>query len=125
MFKVIIAGSRNYDDYNDFFRKVEQSMEKVFKNYSYNEIEIVSGGCRGTDKMAERYAKSKKLKSVVFNADWSLGKKAGPIRNAQMAEYGDMLIAFLTPDSRGTVSMVNEAKKIKLPIVIFSINTVA
>jgi hypothetical protein len=43
-----------------------------------------------------------------------LGKKAGFVRNAEMAEYADMLMAF--PGGRGTDNMVKQAKRFGLKI---------
>ena len=39
-------------------------------------------------------------------------KAAGPIRNRQMAEYADYLIAFWDGESRGTRNMIETMKKL-------------
>jgi hypothetical protein len=58
----------------------------------------------------------------VFEADWKkYGKSAGPIRNSEMADYGDALIAFFNGESKGTLDMINKAKKKKMPITIINI----
>ena len=46
----------------------------------------------------------------VFPADWDkYGKRAGYLRNVQMAEYADALLAFWDGESRGTKNMIDEA----------------
>ncbi len=51
--KIIIAGSREFKDY-DFLR---EKMDKLLINQK--EVEIVSGGCRGADILGEKYANEK------------------------------------------------------------------
>ena len=71
-----------------------------------------SNGWRGVDSMGEEWAKSKSIPVRRFPADWDgLGKAAGFIRNAEMADYADALIAVWDGKSRGTANMIEVAKK--------------
>lgn len=82
---------------------------------SNTEIEIVSGKAKGADTLGEKWAKERGLKIKSFPADWDqFGNSAGPIRNAQMADYGTHLVAFWDGRSRGTLNMVNVAKAANL-----------
>jgi hypothetical protein len=110
--KVIIAGSRDFDDY--------ELLRKYCDFYLQNqtEIEIVSGTAKGADQLGERYAKEKGYPVKQFPADWSKGKSAGYIRNEEMAKYGDALIAFWNGMSKGTEHMINLAKQYNLKIRI-------
>lgn len=111
--KVIIAGSRNFNDY--------AITKKYCDHYLQNSknIEIVSGGAKGADKCGEMYAFEKGLKLKLFPADWEKhGKSAGPIRNQEMAEYADALIAFWDGESRGTKHMISTAEKLGLIVRI-------
>ena len=111
--KVIIAGSRDFTDYT-FLKKM---VDKLYKNET---IEIVSGGATGADALGERYAREKGYTIKRFPADWEVhGKAAGPIRNRQMAIYGDHLIAFPMGFSKGTSNMIKEAGKLGLLRHIF------
>ena len=104
--KVIIAGSRLFNDYN----LLKKHCDKILSNQI--EVEIVSGTANGADKLGERYAKEKGYPIKRFPANWSeLGKKAGYIRNEQMAIYADSLIAFWDGESKGTKHMIELAKK--------------
>ena len=105
MFKVIIAGCRDYEDYNT----VKAYADRMLSNIT-EEIQIVSGGASGADAMGERYAKEKGYSLKRFPADWDkYGRSAGPKRNRQMAQYADALIAFWDGVSRGTKNMIDEA----------------
>ena len=106
--KVIIAGSRDFNNYEMLESKVSHLLSLV----KPEDTEVVSGGCRGVDKLGERYAKEHGIKVKVFPAFWhTYGKSAGPRRNKQMAEYGDALIAFWDHKSKGTANMIAEARE--------------
>lgn len=112
--KVIIAGGRDFNDYELLKSKVDYYLSNAIKN-NYKII-IVSGTARGADRLGEKYAKEKKYEIAYFPADWSLGKRAGYIRNEQMALYAKeqgngALIAFWDKQSRGTKHMIDLAKK--------------
>lgn len=78
--------------------------------------EIVTGDARGVDWSAFTYALDNDIFFTLFNADWSLGHKAGPLRNERMAAYGDCLLAFWDGQSRGTKHMIATMKGYK-PII--------
>ena len=101
--KVIIAGSREFSDYELLCQVVEKS--------GFDITEVVSGCARGTDKLGERWAKENGIPVKKFPAKWDeLGKDAGYIRNREMADYADALISIVFPNSRGTRHMVRVAK---------------
>lgn len=91
------------------------------------DIEIVSGGCSGTDALAERYAHSHDYPLQIFPADWSrYGKRAGYARNREMhayiatfAERG--VIAFWDGTSKGTAQSFALAKEFGNPIRVVRI----
>jgi hypothetical protein len=115
MFKVIIAGGREFGDYNLLNLKCRQFL---LTNYKPTDIEIVSGKARGADRLGEQFAEQYGIKVAEFPADWDLGKAAGYIRNKDMAEYADALIAFWNGSSRGTMHMINLAKEKGLAVRI-------
>jgi hypothetical protein len=103
--KVIIAGSRGFSDFQLLFTKCEE----ILKDKS--EIEIVSGTAKGADKLGEHYASLKGHSVAKFPADWDKhNKQAGMLRNREMAEYSDCLIAFWDGESRGTKNMIDLAQ---------------
>ena len=112
--KLIIAGGRNFTNY----QKLKQICDQFLQDKP--NIEIVSGAYyKGADKLGEQYAKEKGFKLKQFPANWDKhGKAAGPIRNQQMAEYADTLIAFWDRKSRGTKNMIQLAKNKNLKLKI-------
>lgn len=79
--------------------------------------EVVSGCAPGADTLGEEWAKENGKSVKRFPADWKRYKNAaGPIRNKQMADYADALVAFLHPDSRGTKDMIKQATKAGLRV---------
>ena len=116
MFKVIVAGSRDFNDY----KLLKEKLDVVLSNKV--EIEIVSGGARGADKLGEVYAKERNLSCKVFPADWDAhGKSAGYKRNAEMAEYADALVAFWDGKSKGTGHMIDLAEKKRIQIRVVKV----
>lgn len=113
-FRVIIAGSRGFKDYSLLSRK----MYKLLQNkYGLVNIQIVSGGAQGADKLGEYFAERMNFGLVRFPADWEKhGKAAGMIRNKQMAEYANALVAFWDGLSKGTANMIEEMKKLNKPV---------
>jgi hypothetical protein len=111
--KVIIAGGRYFDNYDLLCQKVDYYLSRQSK------VEIVSGAAKGADKLGERYAEERQYPIKRFIADWGTwGKRAGYLRNEEMAEYADALIAFWDGRSKGTKHMINLAKKLNLSIRI-------
>lgn len=115
MYKVIIAGSRDFNDY----KLLEKKMVN-FLRYKYpSQVEIVSGTAMGADKLGERFAKEKGCKLTLFPVNWEIyGRGAGHIRNAQMAEYADACVVFWDGVSKGTRSMIDLAYRANLDVKI-------
>ncbi len=110
--KIIVAGGRKF---NDYFR-VELALERVIASGD----EIVSGGARGADALGERYAKERNHLLKMFPANWhGLGPSAGHVRNQQMADYADILVAFWDGESPGTRGMINKALSGGLEIHVY------
>lgn len=121
--KIIIAGGRDFNNLERLFKVCDRILKEL------DEIEIVSGMCPptkdsqgnviawGADMLGLMYAKDREYKIHEFPADWDgLGRKAGPLRNGEMAIYADGLIAFWDGKSRGTKNMIDTAKKLELKV---------
>lgn len=80
---------------------------------------IVSSHATGADILGEKFASDHNLQCEIHPADWKrYGNSAGPIRNAEMAEVSDALIAFWDGESRGTKSMIKLAREKGLQVAI-------
>jgi hypothetical protein len=109
--KVIIAGSRSIND-------IELVKYAVLES-GFDITEVVSGRARGVDTLGEIWARENNISLAYFPADWKkYGRAAGPIRNAEMAKYGEALIAIMESGSKGTANMVKNAKALGLEIFI-------
>ena len=117
MYKVIIAGGREFDDY----RLLKAKLDLLFKNKIKKEIIIVSGGARGADALGERYAKEKGLQLSRKPANWKLFRsQAGFVRNREMAEMADACVCFWDGQSSGTKHMIDLANEYNLDLRIVS-----
>lgn len=114
---IVVGGSRFFDDY----KFLSTSLDKIFAEIN-EEITIISGHCRGVDPMAERYAKERGINLIIKEPQWGIyGKAADPIRNKQMLQSGDLVIAFWDGHSRGTLDLIINARKLSKPVEIIRI----
>ena len=112
--KTIIAGSR----IGVTIKHIEQAMQSI----DWEVTEVVSGCAAGADTLGIYWAKMNKKPVKKFPADWlKHGKSAGPIRNRQMAEYADALVALWDGRSRGTKNMIDEAMKRELKVFVLKV----
>jgi hypothetical protein len=117
-YRIIIAGGREFNDWDLLKMKVSYYILSL----DPKEVEIVSGGCRGADKLGERYAEEYGYPVQPFyvsREDWDkFGKAAGPIRNGKMAKYSTHLIAFWHDGDDGTENVIKQSKRAGLKIKI-------
>ena len=107
MFRVIIAGGRNFQDYDMLAAYMDFLLSKTTED-----VEIVCGMARGADRLGEKYAMERGLQIHRMPANWNkYGKTAGYKRNIEMADEADALAAFWDGKSRGTAHMIETAKK--------------
>lgn len=117
--KVIVAGGRDFDDYD----LMCESLDKILEGKT--DITIVSGKAKGADRLGERYAKERGYPVEEYPADWDLyGKGAGPFRNEKMAKVSQVLVAFWDFKSSGTKDMITRAQThdLELHVVKYDVN---
>ena len=104
--KILIAGSRTITDMDILLKVIKLSGYKITSS-----DEIVSGGARGVDTLAEIYAKNNGIPIKIFKPDWDkYGKSAGVIRNYEMAKYCDGAIVIHN-GSNGSLNMIRNLIK--------------
>lgn len=114
----LVVGSRSFDDYDLLSKELDQ-----LRNND-PDFCIVSGGARGADSLAERYANEHDLDLKVFPANWDKhGRSAGYIRNAEMHEFiasfeNRICVAFWDGISKGTAHNFGLTKKYNTPLKI-------
>jgi hypothetical protein len=98
MKKIGIIGSRRRNAGIDQ-KAVREKFLEIFEDDDW----IVSGGCpQGGDRFAEKIAKDYGIPIVIFYPNWKkYGKAAGIIRNTNIADNSDVIIACVAEDRTG------------------------
>lgn len=112
-FRLIIAGSRDFEDY-DLLVKVMKAVRLKTADRYY--LEVVTGMARGADKLGLRYAQEHSLPWHEFPANWANGRGSGYVRNLEMAKFSDGLLAFWDGVSPGTRHMISCMKQLHKPV---------
>ena len=124
-FGLLVVGSRNYSDYNT----LAAICDHLLSNHVNDCITIVSGGARGADSLARKYAIARGYHFVEMPADWSRGKSAGYIRNHDMHMYLTLnfesrgCVAFWDGTSRGTAHNFILSRKFNTPMKTYNFVT--
>lgn len=106
---VAVVGSRKFDNY--------KLLESVLNQY--NITEIISGGARGADTLAEKYAKLNLIPIKIFQPDWKkYGRRAGIVRNVDIIKSANLVIAFWDGKSNGTKNSINICFKNNIAVKI-------
>ena len=124
---LIVAGSRSLDQPAVNHHLVESGRRAVARAiwaacpFDRTDVaEVVSGTARGPDRWGEAWAEPLDFVELKrMPADWDThGKRAGPIRNEEMAQRGDALLAFYDGESAGTRNMIETARSEGLIVVV-------
>lgn len=104
--RIAIIGSRNFNDY-------QLLKDKLSLLNQQNKITlVVSGGAKGADTLGEKWAIENNVERLIFKPNYDLfGRKAPLIRNKEIIDNVDYVIAFWDGESRGTMYAVNYAKQ--------------
>jgi len=104
--KLAIVGSRNLKELDRIYHFIS-SLPK--------DTEIVTGGAKGVDEIAEICARNLGLKVTVFKPEYDKyeGKIAPLIRNRKIVDYSDVVVGFWDGLSRGTKHTLKYANKVK------------
>lgn len=117
--RVIIAGGRDFDDYENMSTKLNE-LFKDPNTFNNKAIKIISGMAKGADTLAIRYADEHKLTQILFPANWkSYPRIAGFLRNEDMLSVATHLIAFWDGKSNGTKHMIEIAQMKGIPVWVF------
>jgi predicted Rossmann-fold nucleotide-binding protein len=109
--KTIICGGR------DYAFTVEDKMWLNDLAASIPITTVVSGCASGADTQGHLWAVRNHIPVKQFPAEWNKhGRKAGPMRNAVMANYAEVCIAF--PGGRGTADMIARATAKGLRVIV-------
>jgi hypothetical protein len=108
-YKLIVAGSRRWDDMNIMVEYTEKFWHQ-FVQGKYDKFAIISGTARGADQMAIKMADDRLIPVICMPGDWHAhGKRAGYLRNLDMANIATGCIVFWDGTSKGSLHMWNTA----------------
>lgn len=106
--KIAIVGSRNIN------------VDNIEKYLPENITEIVSGGAKGVDTCAKKYALEKGIKFTEFIPQYNHYRKYAPLkRNIDIIEYSDKILIFWDGKSRGTKFVIEECKKRNVDFIVY------
>jgi hypothetical protein len=117
-YNLIIAGSRHFT-HPRFYAVVEHGVSVFRETFGvHGPLTVFSGKAEGIDTHGEAYAKAHGWDVKPFEADWTLRKKAGPLRNQKMIDAGAQgAVIICLDDSRGSRDMLNRAKAADLNVI--------
>lgn len=106
--KVAVIGSRTFTDK----KLLEEELDKL------NIELLISGGAQGADTLAENYARERNIPVLIFKPDYHRHGKGGPlVRNKEIVNHAEIIVAFWDKKSRGTKFTVDYAKNKQLPVI--------
>lgn len=108
---IAIVGSRTFTDSATFDREMNIALTEWGLS-TKNINRIVSGGsARGTDTLADAFAKNHGVALTVYIPDWkAFGKDAGIMRNTEIINDCDYIIAFPSQHGRGNQDIIRKAQ---------------
>lgn len=114
--KLIVAGGR---DFVNTQVMITVLMDLVEKGKIDPNPELVCGMARGADMLAYSLWANHNMKIHTFPADWKTHpRSAGYIRNAEMGNFADVLVAFWDGKSRGTKHMIDTMQRLNKPVYV-------
>jgi hypothetical protein len=118
--RIIVTGSRYWMSPDAVYMAISDEIAQApFRE----QITIIHGGCpTGADSAAAAWVWSAdEVRQEIFHADWEkYGKRAGPIRNAEMVKAGaDVVLAFPLPGGRGTQHTIRLAREAGIPVKVW------
>jgi hypothetical protein len=116
--RLLVCGDRNWID------RAAINAELSFMHSEAPISLLIHGDCSGADRMAGEWAVANSVDVRARPAEWKLGRRAGPMRNARMLaqEKPDRVIAFHDdlPASTGTLDMMRKAQDKGVPVTLWT-----
>lgn len=116
MSKIAIVGSRDY--------KTLSNVKKFVYSLSIFDV-VISGGALGVDAFAMKNVRDRGLGAIVILPDYKThGRSAPIIRNAEIVERADKVVAFWDGESKGTKNVIETALREKKELKVFFSNRI-
>ena len=109
--KLLIVGSRSITDF-DLSPHIADDVNT-----------IISGGARGIDSLAERYADQHRLSKYILRPRYDLYGRAAPFkRNEHMVDIADAVLVIWDGHSKGAEYTLKYAKRINKPTTLVKLS---
>lgn len=116
--RLLVCGGRSYSDVATVFEVLD-----AFRELRPIEA-VIHGAARGADTLADLWARSRRIPSLPFHAEWyRLGKQAGRARNLRMLDEGMPNFVMAFPGGAGTQMMTRLAQERGLLVYTVKVNT--
>lgn len=116
-YKVILAVSRSFENYDLFKERILFFLSDIMRNYS---IVIITGASKSTDMYSDKLCEEIGFVKEPHETNWGkYGQKAISVSNDEMTDSADALIAFWNGRSTGIKDLIEKAKlkNIKVAVV--------
>ena len=106
--RVLVTGGRSYGDRGRVFAELDRL------NLANPISCVIHGAAPGADTLADEWALERgicQIRYPVTPKEWrTIGRGAGPARNARMLKEGRPSLVMAFPGGRGTADMVRKAR---------------
>ena len=110
--KLAVVGGRTFNDYG----KLEPVLDSLVAGFGFTTV--VSGGADGADTLGEKFADERGLKKIIHLPDYKTHGRAAPmIRNRDIINDADFVVAFWDGESRGTKNAMELTAKGSKPLL--------
>ena len=115
--RMAVVGSRHCTD----AALVEEYVQPIYAALG-ERLTLLSGAANGVDTLVRQLAQKHGIFLLEFPANWRrYGRAAGPIRNQQLVQAADVLLAFVAPTSKGTRNAIALARHKGIPAHVVSL----
>ena len=104
-----VAGGREFND-----------LDRIARGYELlpPETILITGAARGADLTAENLWRNKQLPYIGVPAEWrKYNRRAGYIRNAEIAKIWKPARLLVLPGGRGTASSIKLAEEMEIEVI--------
>lgn len=108
-FKLIISGSKNFNDYDKMKIVIDNLLSKVKQS---KDIVIISGTKSGAERLGEIYAFENNYRLLWIPPKINkFNEKAEYMRDYEMVDRADACVIFHVNNSKDSVNMIEAAQK--------------
>ena len=114
--RLAIVGSREFENYDLVCAEVAKIQQ------TQNVDLIVSGGAKGADTLAKKFAARNRIRLMEFLPDYDRYGRGAPLqRNTLIVQNSDVVLAFVAATSKGTWDTIRKARAARKKVIIVNV----